>query len=293
MLRLAVFIVLATWLSPDVFAQTIHPRFLSNGEQIVFYNRTGESASVEIIDLESGEHSVLLADDGYYGNPGYIADSEDIILAGSTDGMRGSWELYRLGTDASLTALTETPEREIHPSSDSDGRRIAFVRFIDTGAHLFLLDISTNVETQLTEGVAQHFHPKFSADGEWLYFDRTLEENTGIYRIRLSDGDVQPVIVMDGADERATSPSLSPDGVSLAYSRRDNVGNHLVIHNFETGHEDVPVTTLGGVGGPHWSPEGNRLVFHRQLESGYQIEMLDVRNGEIEVLVAAPVGSGD
>ena len=283
----------AIFLSTSALGQTIHPRFSPDGQSVLFYNRTGDTASVEIVDLLGGNPRVLLADQGYYGNPGYIGDTDSIIIAGALDGMRGSWELYRLEQDGELIALTQTPEREMHPSSDSQGTHIAFVRFIDTGAHLFLLDLTTGLEVQLTEGDGQHFHPKFSSDGEWLYFDRTMDNNTGIYRVRLSDRDIQSVVNLEQTEGRATTPSLSPNGEFLAYSRQDDGGNHLIIRSLASGHDDMVLTNALGIGGSHWSPDGTHLVYHRQFEAGYQIEILDIQSGEIDVLVGTPIGADD
>lgn len=95
------------------------------------------------------------------------------------------------------------------------------------------------------------------------------------------------------------TPSLSPDGKSLAYvSRRGNypyptnLGNALCIRSLETGQERVyyrEVWRLGlkYIGGPRWSPDSRYVSFGGS--SGASISKsyrLDLRTGEIACILA-------
>jgi len=285
-MRIGFALAIGCLVSVPAVGQSIHPRFSPDDQSVVFYNRTDNTASVELIDLASGEQRTLLSDDGYYGNPGFIGDSSDIVLAGSLDGMRGGWDVFRLRSDGSLVQMINTPQREMHASASPLGNAIVFVRFDDDGANLIELDIESGDERALTVGNARNFHPKYSVDGRRIVFDRTMDDATGVFQIDLLTGEASPLYFYPDGSVRAFAPALSPDGEFLALVRMDESGTHLVIHNLESGHDHTLLSSESGLGGPHWSSDGSLLVYHHQVEAGFQIEMVDVASGSITVLAA-------
>lgn len=275
------------WLAigANASAQLIHPRFSPDGEHVVFYNRTGDTASIERIRADGREHEVLLADQGYYGNPGYLGDGPDLVIAGSLEGMRGGWDVFRLIPSGELVPLTQTADREMHASASPSGLAIVFVRFEGDEANLIELDLDSGMERVLTANSGRHFHPKYTADGHSVVFDRTIDGQTGIYRMDLLTGQVEALFVPENEGEYAVAPAMSPDGNFIAFNTRETGANYLVVMDLATGEIERPVSTQQGIGGAHWSPDGTQIVFHQETPDGYEIRLLNIASGEVQTLV--------
>jgi FHA domain/WD40-like Beta Propeller Repeat len=102
-----------------------------------------------------------------------------------------------------------------------------------------------------------------SSDGAVAYAAWEEGDRPNIYLVN-ADGSGKRVLI-----EQASEPAFSLDGKQLAYYswRDDALG--LRIRNMDTG-EDRALTTSQDDYWPHWSPDGNRLVFYNDPE-GLQI----------------------
>ena len=114
------------------------------------------------------------------------------------------------------------------------------------------------------------FHSEhWSNDGEYLYFSLSLGMSgggyvcfydfgaQGLYRIRLNDGTVSPVL------SAGNDFSFSPTGRRLAYGLGD-----LVIRDLQTGNE-TSINTGDSVFGPFlWSPDGLELAYATCQDDG-------------------------
>jgi Tol biopolymer transport system component len=65
--------------------------------------------------------------------------------------------------------------------------------------------------------------------------------------------------------------------------------SNIYIVNVETG-EIKPVThfTEGRAETPHWSPDGNTLVFQNVLNGRMDLQVVDLASGEIKPILAEP-----
>jgi Tol biopolymer transport system component len=59
---------------------------------------------------------------------------------------------------------------------------------------LVLLDLKTGTSQKLCDDVA---YPNWSRDGDYINFDKPYQENTGLYRVHISDGKVEKVASLE------------------------------------------------------------------------------------------------
>ena len=139
--------------------------------------------------------------------------------------------------------------------------------------------------------------------GDEAIFDQTevvrdVGRQSDLYAVNLRDGKARRLT--RGA--RASSPDVSPDGTTLAFTvqhadRRELATARLADRN------PVPVALVSPVnvdfGSPRWSPDGRFIAAeHRKLGGESQIVVVTVATGDVRVLVptgrnAGPVWSAD
>ncbi len=89
-----------------------------------------------------------------------------------------------------------------------------------------------------------------------IFFDSYENGTFNIYRVRADGTGLQQII--SGASE----PALSPDGGSLAYRVRRDVGGLGIAIASSTGAFISTVTEESTAGYPTWSPDGNNLAYN-------------------------------
>ena len=129
--------------------------------------------------------------------------------------------------------------------------------------------------------------PTLSPDGRTLVFGAAHQ----LWRQSLGvDGDIgggQPQrLLIGGGLEWA--PAFSPDGRQLALVRRRVLTDQVDVVDLDR-RRTRTVAIARRLSDPSWSPDGTRLVFVEQVESGRsRIVVVDLSNGRREVLAASP-----
>lgn len=85
-------------------------------------------------------------------------------------------------------------------------------------------------------------------------------------RIKLLDPTTGQVVQLSPGDAPETDPVISPDGSRIAFARRERVGPywHLVTMAVDGRYRQLCTNdSMWFDTGPHWSPDGKRLVFTR------------------------------
>jgi dipeptidyl aminopeptidase/acylaminoacyl peptidase len=121
-------------------------------------------------------------------------------------------------------------------------------------------------QTQLTTGAptAQDFGPAFSPDGKWIAFDRYNGMATTQIWLMRADGSDQAQLTF--ASESSRSPSFSPDGSTIVFSRAGSSGSRIWTMNADG--SGTPQQLTSGAASfddsdPSYSPDGQRIVFAR------------------------------
>jgi len=152
---------------------------------------------------------------------------------------------------------------------------------------------------ELTKGAAEEHDvdPVFSPDGKRILFSSTRGKTTGVWKMsadgsrleRICDGDqaewspdARSIVLrrkealwtrnlVTGQEKRISpqgwahpsGPAWSPDGARIACACRWEAGNALFLLP-SAGGEPLKVFDREGACEPHWSPDGNRLVYETE-----------------------------
>jgi dipeptidyl aminopeptidase/acylaminoacyl peptidase len=187
-------------------------------------------------------------DDG--GSLSFTPDGRFILFSSNRD---KDWErqpnqsdIYQVGVeDGALTQLTHVPGPASDPVASPDGRRIAYVGFIDThkpyqDTRVFLVDRNGGTPRSLTDGLDRPINAvQWSGDGKFLYIEYSDHAATKVARLGL-DGRTQDIVSDLAPGQELDRPytggafSVSRNGV-VAFTQGD-----------ATHPADLAVTTPGG-----------------------------------------------
>lgn len=192
-------------------------------------------------------------------------------------------------TEASTTASTTTSTGSAVPVIADNEPRYAFNVLTGAGGGVLLTRLDGSDVVELGADVpGVHKRNDFSPDGEHVVF---VDETTETIWIANLDG--TPSVQVPGCDHNGCdSPSFSPDGSRLAYSRYENgaaVGPAAVgieVIDLATGKVTKVVRlerpVLADV--PRWSPDGTELVIG--------VDQMDDEANETGAAIAIVAASG-
>jgi Tol biopolymer transport system component len=125
--------------------------------------------------------------------------------------------------------------------------------------------------------------PAVSRDGSKLVFSQALRD-TDIYRVQLQTGEVKKIIASTRRDNEA---SLSADGRRVAFISERSGADALWVADSD-GSRAVPLVSFGGpsIGTPHWSPDGQEIVFDSLLDGSSHIYVVRSSGGTARRITA-------
>lgn len=217
------------------------------------------------------------------GTPGIAASRLALVVD------RRVWRIDSDGGD--FAPVTGANEEALSPAWSPDGRKIAFTLFSGGRGSIAVIDLASNARvTVTTTNQFLNLTPMFSPDGHTLAFARSSEEGTDIFTADVAQNCcVQRLTVGRYADN--LSPTYAPDGRRIAFvSTRAGLPQIYAMAADGTDQEllapfDYGVT--GSSNAPEWSPDGARVVFHREVDRSPQLFLLDVSSGRVRQLTSA------
>ena len=178
----------------------------------------------------------------------------------------GLWRAIDAGRDRAPFAgwtprqLTSAPGWEAEPAISPDGSLIAYVSDQAGNPDIWLADVRGGEPLRLTDDPAADGNPAWFPDGSAVAFDRTTGAQAAVWRVpRL--GGTPHLLVADAAH-----PSVAPDGLRLAFTRRGDSGYERIavaplanpgLASFLTHDEDG----LWDHEEPAWSPDGATICY--------------------------------
>lgn len=126
--------------------------------------------------------------------------------------------------------------------------------------------------------------------GGAIAFASTRSGNFDIYLMDANGDNVQQITSSE-VDER--SPTWSPDGTLIAYSKRheafnDDIFSMTIASGIETNLTDTP----GYDGFPRWSASGLRIVFESRRDGNANVYVMDADGHNLERLTTHPAFDG-
>src|SRR5436309_6003653 len=126
-----------------------------------------------------------------------------------------------------LTAATDTTSAS-EPVFSSDGSRIAFVSQRDGNAEIYVMNADGTGATRITNDPQADGHPAFTPDGQTVIFHSS--RTAGKQQIWAVNVDGSGTVQLT-KDSVSSSPTVAPDGQTIAYLSTRNKESHIWLMN--------------------------------------------------------------
>jgi len=156
----------------------------------------------------------------------------------------------------------------------------------DNQSSLWAIDLNKNPAQRITPEDVKIISFDTSSNGEFIIFNSVNEQN-GIDFWRVGRAGNDASILLDCGRDRCTTPTISPDGTRIAYSREAAgpvpdlpFGSPRIwVLNLQNGQNSPVYADQQILGyGPSWSPDSTKLASFDGLAD--QIRLLDLTNNQ-------------
>jgi Tol biopolymer transport system component len=224
------------------------------GTQIAFWRTKAPfgPGSLWVMDADGGNaHRLTTGIDAR--DPSWSPDGTRLVFTNVTN----NWNLWILDAadGGGRTRLTHGQGLDFEPTWEPAGTRVAFTRGFARGdpGNIWVIDLTSLVETQITRGAAYDHAPTFTPDSKHLYFERDLASTSAIYALAI-DGFVTKRLTFGKHFD--TSPAVSPDGRTIVFGTdRGTTLSDLWTMNVNGSNLQPRVTSKKlSEGDPDWQP---------------------------------------
>ena len=210
-----------------------------------------------------------------------------------------------LTTTPEVVMEPDTPTAEFVPVVQKNAREIVIISYEEDGyAHLFTYIPDKVSLTRITYGDWDDITPSPSPDGEQIAFIKIPDTQTpftaGELWVMDADGS-HPRKLADADAGHGYAASWSLDGKWIAFVKRENIEDqnanqstealisNIYLVNLQNGElKQITFFENGRAETPHWSPDGNTLVFSTVLNGRMEVQIADIASGEIRSLTTEP-----
>jgi imidazolonepropionase-like amidohydrolase/Tol biopolymer transport system component len=265
-----------TWMNLDVSP---------DGRHIVF----DMLGNIYIMPITGGEATALRETQAYELQPRFSPDGQWISFTSDQNGGDNIWVMRRDGSD--MRQITNESFRLMNNSfwAPEGDYIIAKKHFSSTrslgSGELWMYHISGGAGVQLVQKPNDQQdlgQPFASADGKHIYYSQDVypggffqynkDPNSQIYVVNRYDRETGRTERVTGGAGGAISPTLSPDGKTLAFIRRVRTKSVLYLRDLESGIERPIYDNLSrdqqeawAIFGPYtnfnWTPDNQHLIF--------------------------------
>ncbi len=222
------------------------PAEMSSGKALFFESlEGGDQAGLILYNLD-GTHKQVLTSTGNWG--AFSPDGKKVVYSAQDD----TQHIVDVDTGAEQI-LTNASGFDPHWSPD--GKQIAYIALgggiID---NVFIVDISSG-QTRQVSTLSYESIAGWSPDGARLYFTAPYTGGAAwkVYVFDLASGATQELFTIENGTPKFLNPSLSPDGLWIAYRGRDNSSVYLVRTDGSDMHLMLDIV---GAGRLEWSASG-------------------------------------
>ncbi len=223
--------------------------------QIVFASDRDGNFEIYTMDPFGGNQTRMTNHPARDSWPNFRPDGAKIVFVSDRDNPAG--DIYVMdnvplalparltnGNSGALAPFTNT-----EPHFSWDGSKIAFTSNRDGNNQIYILDLSTSVQTRLTNNNFDDHHPSFMLDGRIL-FTSNRSGNNELYVMDAAPGAAATNLTNNGADD--DFGRIKPTGAKIAWaSNRD--GNYEIYKSDPTGTSPQRLTNYPDIDShPDW-----------------------------------------
>lgn len=234
----------------DGHALVLTPHFSPTVQQVVYMSYASGKPRLYLLDLPTGKQEMLGDFPGLNSAPRFSPDGKDVLLT-LTMGHEGNSDIYKMNLEThKLTRLTYNRAIDTSASYSPDGKHIVFNSDREGRPALFIMDADGSNKHRLTFGAGNYYAPVWSPRGDLIAFVKSVGDHFDIGVID-PQGQEERLLTDSFLDE---SPSWSPNGRVIIFSRELPNGKTR-IHTVDlTGYNDQEVPTPTDASDPAWSP---------------------------------------
>ncbi|MEX2396485.1 MAG: hypothetical protein WD491_05630 [Balneolales bacterium] len=269
------------------------------GIKPVFSQNSGVESILEVIDIRTGERTVVHRDQVRFEAPNWTLDGEDLIY--NQDGL-----LYRIpvegGNPEVIPTDFATSNNNDHGISP-DGKTLAISHHDETkppGANsiIYTVPIEGGMPRQVTQKGPSYWHG-WSPDGNLLTYTAQRDGQYDVYTIPAEGGEETQLTDTPGLDD---GPDYSPDGRYI-YINSQRSGSMELWRIDADGNNPIQLTDdQYNNWFPHPSPDGKYLAFITYVDSinpgshpadkNVMLRLMEIQTGEITELARFTGGQG-
>ena len=242
---------------------------------------------ISAVDPATGEIRPLITGPTEDIAPWFAPDGRHFMFVRTVEDGAAYWIADADGSNARQIVPPDVEWFEWSPSGD----RVVVQRIVGTDVVTSVVDVATGESRTLDFGMEIH-GPIWRPNHDQIVF---TSEDLGSQGFYIVDAEGTEPTWIQTALGTVNSPSLSPDGRSIAYATWetgvDGRQGRIHVLDLETGKDREPAWA-GSAGTeeltPMFSPDGTRLLIERYAVDGYRLVVAPVAGGGPEVTLGEP-----
>lgn len=253
-----------------------------DGRYLAVSSTRSGNASLWLFDRHTSEWRQLTDEAGEDTEPAWSPDGKQLAFTSWREDGKHLWLLTL--ADGRLRLLTPGDEEEEYAAWSADGRSIVYTGGPWKARNFYLLDVISGERQALLEGPGHVGACTFHSDNERVLCHTYGNGYGDLLTIDVSDGTQTP---LTQANEWLYKPATDPSGRWLAYTRIRDHDEIQLAPMPARGKLVSGAVTIAEGRWPVFARQGRELLFHRLVDVGSQVRLLDRETGDFEVLVQA------
>jgi len=201
------------------------PAWSPDGRRIAYVSMRDGSQVIHAMDIDGGHDEALTPPGIHVIHPRWHPGGKRLAYC-TTDDLdpprKNNAEIQEIDLATRRITTLVTGGINTYPSWSSDGRRLAFRKFVDgdVNSEVFVANADGSGPTNISHDPAFDGWPMWSPDGRQIAFASNRNSSYQVFVMAADGGNVRLVANTDG---RATAPVWTPDGSALYFPLCRNI----------------------------------------------------------------------